>query len=635
MFDFIYKHKRVLQLMLALVIVPPFAFFGVDSYLRGGESNTTIATVNGQAINQLEFNVALREQQEMMQQMTGGKIDPAMLDNPEIRFSVAEALANRRLLLLQAERSRVVATDAQLQIILGQAPAFQENGKFSKELYENFLRIRGKSEVQFEQEMRRDLVLRQINDAYGDAHFLPRTVVQQLSKLMETQREASTFTLTPGSFETKVSVEGDAAKKYYDSRQDEFRTPEQVRVEYVVLSLDALLPVQKVDPEEVKRVFDDQAKRVQVQEQRQASHILISVDGKASAEDKQKARAKAEDLLKQVKAKPAAFADIAKAHSQDPGSAVNGGDLGNFKRADMVKPFSDAAFGMKVGDVSGVVESEFGLHIIKLTGISETKPPSFEAERGKIETDLRRASATKEFAALAEQFSNMAFEQSDNLKAAADLSKSQVQQSAFFGRGAAANDGRLNNPKLMQAIFSDDVLKNKRNTEAVEVSPGTLVAARLLEYKPAVVRPFDQVQVEILNKLIRQRATQLAAQEGRAALEKLRQGKDAEVNWSKPQLVNFSSQIKDLDDDLRKQILRADVSKLPAYSGVETPQGYTLVRVTRTVEPEKLDAEKEKSLTTALQQALAQEQNAAYLASLKQKGEVKIRKESLSEKKDK
>ena len=635
MFDFIYKHKRVLQLMLALVIVPPFAFFGVDSYLRGGESNTTIATVNGQAINQQEFNVALREQQEMMQQMTGGKIDPAMLDNPEIRFSVAEALANRRLLLLQAERSRVVATDAQLQIILGQAPAFQENGKFSKELYENFLRIRGKSEVQFEQEMRRDLVLRQINDAYGDAHFLPRTVVQQLSKLMETQREASTFTLTPGSFETKVSVEGDAAKKYYDSRQDEFRTPEQVRVEYVVLSLDALLPVQKVDPEEVKRVFDDQAKRVQVQEQRQASHILISVDGKASAEDKQKARAKAEDLLKQVKAKPAAFADIAKAHSQDPGSAVNGGDLGNFKRADMVKPFSDAAFGMKVGDVSGVVESEFGLHIIKLTGISETKPPSFEAERGKIETDLRRASATKEFAALAEQFSNMAFEQSDNLKAAADLSKSQVQQSAFFGRGAAANDGRLNNPKLMQAIFSDDVLKNKRNTEAVEVSPGTLVAARLLEYKPAVVRPFDQVQVEILNKLIRQRATQLAAQEGRAALEKLRQGKDAEVNWSKPQLVNFSSQIQDLDDDLRKQILRTDVSKLPAYSGVETPQGYTLVRVTRTVEPEKLDAEKEKSLTTALQQALAQEQNAAYLASLKQKGEVKIRKESLSEKKDK
>ena len=635
MFDFIYRHKRALQLVLALLIIPPFLFFGVDSYLRGGESTATIASVNGRAINQQEFNVALREQQEMMQQMTGGKIDAAMLDNPEIRFSVAEALANRQLLLQQAERSRIMATDQQLQIILGQAPAFQADGKFSMELYEGFLRTRNKTATEFERDMRRDLVLRQVSDAYGDAHFLPRTVVQQLSRLMETQREASTFTLSPASFESKVSADADAAKKYYDSRQDEFRTPEQVRVEYVALSIDALLPNQKVDPEDVKKVFDDQAKRVQVQEQRQASHILISLDGKASAEEKQKVRAKADDLLKQVKAKPASFADIAKANSQDPGSAVNGGDLGSFKRGDMVKPFSDAAFGMKVGDISTVVQSEFGFHIIKLTGISETKPPSFEAERGKIETDLRRAAAGKEFAAMAEQFNNMVFEQSESLKSAADFTKGAVQQSNFFPRNGVASDARLNNPKLMQAIFSDDVLKNKRNTEAIEVMPGTIVAARLLEYKPAVVRPFEQVQGEITNTLLRQRAAQLAAQEGRAALEKLRQGKEAEVTWGAPLLVSFTNQIKDLSDDVRKQILRVDTTKLPAYGGVETPLGYTLIRISRTVEPEKLDAEKEKGLTTAMQQSLSQEQNAAFLASLKKKGEVKIRKEALSEKNEK
>lgn len=635
MFDFIYRHKRALQLILALLIIPPFAFFGVDSYMRGGESTATIASVNGRAINQQEFNVALREQQEMMQQMTGGKIDAAMLDNPEIRFSVAEALANRQLLLQQAERSRMMATDQQLQIILGQAPAFQADGKFSMELYEGFLRTRNKTATEFERDMRRDLVLRQVSDAYGESHFLPRTVVQQLSRLMETQREASTFTLSPASFESKVSADADAAKKYYDSRQDEFRTPEQVRVEYAVLSIDALLPNQKVDPEDVKKVFDDQAKRVQVQEQRQASHILISLDGKASDEEKKKARAKADDLLKQVKAKPAAFADIAKANSQDPGSAVNGGDLGSFKRGDMVKPFSDAAFGMKVGDISTVVQSEFGFHIIKLTGISETKPPSFEAERGKIETDLRRAAAGKEFAAMAEQFNNMVFEQSESLKPAADFTKGAVLQSNFFPRNGVASDARLNNPKLMQVIFSDEVLKNKRNTEAIEVMPGTLVAARLLEYKPAVVRPFDQVQGEITTRLLRQRASQMAAQEGRAALEKLRQGKEAEVTWGAPLLVSFTNQIKDLSDDVRKQILRVDTAKLPAYGGVETPLGYTLIRVSRTVEPEKLDAEKEKSLTTAMQQSLSQEQNAAFLASLKQKGEVKIHKEALSEKNEK
>ena len=633
MYDFVYRHKRALQLVLALVIIPPFAFFGVDSYLRGGESSAAIASVNGQPVGQQEFNVALRERQEMMQNMTGGKIDPAMLDNPEMRLAVAESLVNQQLLLQHANRTRMVVTDQQLQAMLGQAPAFQENGKFSMELYEGFLKTRNKSEAQFERDLRRDLVARQVNDAYGDAHFLPKTVLQQLSRLMETQREASTFTLAPASFESKVSVDVEEAKKYYASHQDEFRTPEQVRIEYAMLSIDALMPNQKVDPEDVKKSFDDQAKRVQVQEQRQASHILIAVDAKASAEDKQKARAKADDLLKQAKAKPAAFADLAKANSQDPGSAVNGGDLGLFKRDAMVKPFSDAAFGMKVGDISGVVESEFGLHIIKLTGISATKPPSFEETRGKIEGELRRASAGKEFAAMAEQFNNTVFEQSGSLKPAADLVKTAVLQSNWFMRAGGVSDPRLNNPKLLQAIFTDDVLKNKRNTEAIEVAPGTLVAARLLEHKPTVVRPFEEVQVDIGAKLMRQRAAQLAAQEGRATVDNLRQGKAAEVAWGKPQLVNYSSQIKGLDDEVRKQILRTDVSKLPAYAGVETPQGYTLIRIVRTVDPEKPDAEKEKNLATAVQQALAQEQNSAFLASLKQKGDVKIRKDALSEKK--
>lgn len=634
MFDFVYRHKRVLQLVLALVIIPPFAFFGVDSYLRGGDATAPIASVNGQAIGQQEFNIALRERQDMLQNMGGGKVDPALLDNPEMRFSVAEALVNQKLLMQQASRSRLVATDQQLQSLLGQAPAFQEDGKFSSERYEQFLRTRSKSAVDFETDLRRDLVLQQVNDPYSESNFLPRTVVQRLSKLVETQREASTFTLAPEKFAAKAIVEADAAKKYYDSRQDEFRTPEQVRVEYVVLSIDALLPGVKVDPEDVKKAFDEQAKRVQVQETRQASHILIAVDGKASADEKQKARAKAEEVLKQVKAKPAAFAEIAKANSQDPGSAVNGGDLGLFKRADMTKPFSDAAFGMKVGDVSGLVESEFGIHIIKLTGITEAKAPSFDAQRGQIETELKRSAASKDFAAKAEQFNDTVFTQSESLKGAAELAKSSVQQSNWIVRNNAS-EPQLNNPKLLQAIFSDEVLKNKRNTEAVEVAPGTLMAARLLEHRPAVMRPFEQVQVEIVTRLTRQRAAQLAAQEGRAALESLRQGKDAGVTWSKPQLVNFSSQIKELSEEVRRQILRTDISKLPAYAGLETPAGYTLIRITRTIDPEKIDAEKEKNLALTIQQAQGQEQNAAFLASLKQKADIKLRKEQFSEKKDK
>lgn len=636
MFDFISRHRRLLYWILALLIIPPFVMVipGVDTFVRSGDGTGPVASVNGQVVGQQEFNVALREQQDRLQQMAGGKVDPALLDNPEMRFSVAEGLVHQKLLLQQALRSRLVTSDQQLQSLLSQAPAFQEDGKFSNDRYQSFLRARNRSAVDFETELRRDLLLQQVNDSFGEANFLPRTVVQRLTRLAETQREASIFIVAPDKFDGKAVVEADAIKKYYDSRQEEFRTPEQLRVEYVALSIDALLPGVKVDPEDVKKAYDDQIKRSQVQEMRQASHILVAVEGKASAEEKQKAKARAEEVLKQVKAKPAAFADIAKANSQDPGSAVNGGDLGSFKRGDMTKPFSDAVFAMKVGDISGLVESEFGLHIIKLMGITEAKAPSFESQRAQLENDLKRSAAGKAFAALAEEFNNKAFEQSESLKAAAEVAKAPVQQSEWITR-SGAGDARLNNPKLLQSMFSEDVLKNRRNTEAVEVSPGRLVVARLLEHKPSAVRPFEQVEVEIAARLKRQRLAQLAAQEGRAALESLRQGKDTGVAWGAPQMISFSNPIKELSEDVRKQVLRTDVSKLPAFAGVETPAGYALIRVTRVVEPEKIDVEKEKNLALTLQQAQGQEQNLAFLASLKQKADIKLRKEQFSEKKDK
>ena len=634
MFEWIHKNRRFAQVILAIIFLP-FLFVGVDSYFRGSEASVPVASVGGQKITQQEFNLALRERQEQLQNMSGGRIDPAMLDNPEVRLNVVEGLVNQRLMLLQAIRINLTATDSQLRAMLEQAPVFQDNGKFSLDMYNQYLKSRGKSAVDFEGELRRDLLLRQLDDAFSDSHFVPRVVAQRMVKLTETQRETSTFILAPEQFESKATIEDGAAKKYYDSRQDEFRVPEQVRVETVTLSIDSLLPATTVDPEEVKKAFDDFVSKNQVQETRAASHILITVDAKAPTEEKQKAKAKAEDLLKQIKAKPASFAELAKTNSQDPGSAEKGGDLGSFKRGDMVKPFSAAAYEMKVGEVAGPVETEYGYHIIKLTGITPGKSPSFESMSAQLEIELKRQRAAKKFAEMAEQFNNTVFEQSESLKAAADFAKAPVQPSGWFSRNAPGNDPKLNNPKLQQAIFSDEVLKNKRNTEAVEITSGTLVAARLLEHKPSVIRPFDEVKEQIAARLQRQRATQLAAQEGRATLEKLRQGKDAELKWGDAQMISFASQNKNLSDDVRRQILRADVTKLPAYAGLESPSGYTMIRITRVAEPEKLDAEKEKNIAQAMQQAGGQEQYAAYLASLKQKGDVKIHKDKLVEKKDK
>ena len=253
----------------------------------------------------------------------------------------------------------------------------------------------------------------------------------------------------------------------------------------------------------------------------------------------------------------------------------------------------------------------------------------------RIETELKRQRAGKQFAALAESFHNVVFEQSESLKAAADLAKAPVRQSTWLTR-TRAEDALLNNPKLLQAIFSDEVLKNKRNSEAIEVAPGTMVSARLLEYKPAAVQPFDQVSAAIVKTLTRQRATQLAAQEGRAALEQLRQGKGGDYKWSESKLVSFTSDAKDINPAVFKQVIKIDVSKLPAYSGVEDGQGgYALIRVSRVVNPEKIEPDKEKGLVDMLQQAIGAEQFAAYVGSLKQKTGVKIRQEALQDKKEK
>ena len=248
-----------------------------------------------------------------------------------------------------------------------------------------------------------------------------------------------------------------------------------------MLALDSVAAQIEVSADEVKQFYEQNLKQYAQGEERQASHILIAVDSKSSAEEKQAARAKAEELLKQVKQNPASFADVAKKYSQDPGSAAKGGDLGFFPRGAMVKPFEDAVFQMKVGEIAGPVESQFGYHIIRLTAV---KGRGLDDVKKQVELDLKRQKAGKKFSELAEQFNNLVFEQGDSLKPAADALKLPIQNSGWVSRSGSENK-LLNNPKLLQAVFSEDAVKNKRNSEVIDVGNNTLVAARVIEYKPA------------------------------------------------------------------------------------------------------------------------------------------------------
>jgi peptidyl-prolyl cis-trans isomerase D len=477
--------------------------------------------------------------------------------------------------------------------------------------------------------MRQDLLVDHVTSGYISSAFVSRAEAAMLQRISDQQREISHFVLSAERFVPQVKLEADAAKKYYDSHQDEFRVPEQVRIEFVSLSADNLLAQMQPAAAEVRKAYDDNINRFAVKEARQASHILITADG--SPEAKKKARARADELYAQLKKNPKDFAELAKKNSQDPGSATNGGDLGFFERGAMVKSFDDAVFSMKAGEISPPVESEFGFHIIRLTAVRGGKGKTFEEARPEIELELKKQLAARKFAELAEAFSNTLFEQSDSLKAAADLIKASPQKSGWIARNSVDNS-MPGNQKLLQAVFSDDVLKNKRNTEAIEVAPRVLVGARVAEHKPSTVQPFDEVSGALQKKLVLQQANQLAAQEGRAKLEALKQGKDAQVTWSAPLLAGRGDP-KGIPGEVLRQAFKADVSKVPAYTGAEAPGGgYTLVRISKVQEATEGAKDKQNTIAQTLRQVAGQAELAAYLASLKQKTEVKLRKDLIEKK---
>lgn len=630
MFDFVQKNKRLIQIVLGIIFLP-FAFFGVDAYFRGSELGASVAVVAGHKISQQEFTRAVRERQEMMRNLAGGRADVEKLDTPEFRFAVLDNLIRQRLVIDQALRSGMTVTDQQLRDMLSQAGAFQEGGRFSNARYEQFLKSQGLTPGMFEQRVKQDMLTQHVSDAYNNSDFVPRTVVESMARLLEQQREISQFTLTADSFTSQVKLEEGAAKKYYESHQDEFRVPEQVRVQFVVLSGDAIAGQAQLDPAEVRKYYDEHRRQYEVAETRKASHILIAADSGAAPEARSRAKAKADQLYAQIKQKPGSFAELARTNSEDPGSASKGGDLGYFSRGNMVKVFDDAVFGMKTGEISAPVESPYGYHIIRLDAVKPGQTKSFEEVRPQIEAEMRKVTAGRKFAEAAEAFNNLVFEQSDSLKPAAEFAKAQIQTSGWITR-TKADDARLANPRLLQAIFSDDVLNNKRNTEAVEVAPGQLVSARIVEHKPAAVEPFESISATVTKKLVAQRAAQLAAQEGRSRLDALKQGKEASASWGKP-VTASRVEPKGLTEPVLREAFKADASRLPAYAGVEDGQGgYTLLKVTKVVTPEKLEAEKQKGLSVALTQVSSQEQFTSYLASLKQKGDVKIQQQELEKK---
>ncbi|HNJ75889.1 MAG TPA: SurA N-terminal domain-containing protein [Azospira sp.] len=635
MFDAVRNNKRIVQVFLALITLP-FAFWGVDSYVRSAGPGNDVASVGESKISLQQFQQSWREQMDRARQQMGPSFRQETFDTPEMRLAVANSLVDQRLLLLEANKGRLGVSNALLVEIISTMPSLQVDGKFSKARYEAALAAQGMSPEQFEARLRQDMIMQQLVGAIGDTGIVSSVSAEMMLRIQSEERQVAEIRITPEQFASEVKLEADAAKKFYDGNQKQFETPELVRAEYVVLSLDGLLSQVAVSDAEVKAWYEAHLSRYQQQEERRASHILITLATGASDAEKAKAKAKAEEVLKDVQRNPTKFAELAKQHSQDPGSAANGGDLGFFGRGMMVKPFEEAVFKQKQGELSGLVQSDFGFHIIKVTGIKEGKQKKLDEVRAEIEGELKRQGAQKRYAEAAEAFTNMVYEQSDSLAPVVEKFKLKLQQSPLLPRQvpqqALASLGPLGNEKLLAALFTEDAVKNKRNTDTVEVAQSTLVAARVLEHKPASVRPFESVRADIETMLKAKEATAAARKKGEDRLAELKGGQDR-INWA---LVKNVSRLqgKQVTAPALQAIFRADVSKLPAYTGVELPNngGYALYKILAVKPLATVDADKRRVLQRDYENMTAQEDFTAYLTGLRQRYKVEINKALLENK---
>jgi peptidyl-prolyl cis-trans isomerase D len=409
---------------------------------------------------------------------------------------------------------------------------------------------------------------------------------------------------------------------YHKAHEAQFRTPEQASIDYVVLDLDALKAGLAVSDEDLRKYYAENAARYTVAEERRASHVLIGAAKDAPAAERAKAKVKAEALLAELRKAPATFAEVAKKNSSDTASAERGGDLDFFARGAMVKPFEDAAYAMKAGEISNVVETDFGYHIIRLDAVRGGDKKPFEAVKAEIENEVKKQLAQKKYAEAAEQFTNTAYEQADSLQPLIDKLKLKKQSATVQRAPAPGATGALASVKLLAAVFGNDALKNKRNTEAVEVGPNQLAAARVLQYQPARVQALAEVMPQVRERVVAEQAAAAARKAGEAALATLKVGDNAQA-LPAPMTVSRSNP-QNQPRELIDAVLRADAAKLPAWLGVDLGSaGYAVARLTA-VKPPASDTPEFVQLLPRYAQAWGAAESQAYFNALKTRFKVKV-----------
>jgi peptidyl-prolyl cis-trans isomerase D len=527
------------------LIILTFALWGVQSYL-GVNEQPAVAVVDDVKITQNQYQRALQQQRQRFQSMLGANYDPKLFDTPAVRRNIAEQLINDAVLKKFISDSGMRVGDRQIGETIISIPQFQKNGKFSEELFQNYLRSEGMSQDLMFYRLGSDLIHEQVYRGIVSSGLWTEKEAANESRLLGQKRDLGYMVFDHKNYLKDIKVSDKEIEAYYQANTQQFMTDEQVAVEYIELSIHKLADQIDVTDKEVRNYFEQNKAQYVAPEQRRASHILIEVPKGADAETDKKARTKAEDILKQIHG-GADFAALARKYSQDPGSAKQGGDLGYFVSGTMTKAFDDKVFSMKKGQISDLVRTEFGYHIIKLTDIKRVEK-TFNQVKKEVTREYKKREAEKQYYDLSEKLANIAYESPDSLAPAADETGLKIKTTGLFGRHSAT--GVLAKAKVLETLFNPDVISARQN-EVVEISPEQVIVVRIKDHQPAKVKPLPEVHADISILLKANKAKAEARKQAEAVLAEIRSGKSpnklakkAGIKWQTKGLLSRTDTAK-------------------------------------------------------------------------------------------
>ncbi|WP_257248415.1 SurA N-terminal domain-containing protein [Burkholderia cepacia] len=631
MLDFFRNHQRLMMALLLLIVLPGLGFVGIQGFRGFFDDSANVAAVNGHKITRVEFDGAFRQQIDQARQALGGQFDIKMFDTPEHRKQVLDGLIQQRVLADETQRLHLTASDNAVRDALMSDPMIaslkKPDGSIDVERYAQLLSFQGMTPEQYQERVRYSLALQQIPASIVSSAFTPKSLAQRLSELAAQQREVQALVLKTSDFAAKVQPTDAQLTAYYDAHKQSFATPETATIQYLVYSPAAAAASAQPTDADIKKFYDDNPTHFRTEAQVRVSHIFIAAPGSASAADKTAAKTKAEQLLADVKAHPDQFAQIAQKDSQDAPSAAKGGDLGFITRGSTAggKAFDDAAFALKQGDVSGVVQSDLGFHILKATEVKPAAVKPFAEVKDQIAADLKQQYASKAFTDNAEGFTSTVYEKAKTLQPAADKYKLSIQTATVTPtpNPQLPPTSPLNNPKFLAAVFANDSVKNQNNTQAIDVGNNTLISARVTDYKPAAVPALDAIKDVVRQKVVAEQAAELAKKDGVAKLAELQKSKSTD-GFAAAQKVS-RTQSQGLTPAALSAVYKVDAKTLPAYVGVDLgADGYAIYRVNAVIPGSAVDPQQLAAAQQQMAQVDAQSEGEAYLAALRDRSKVKL-----------